>query len=45
MSLGQGKTDVAMLTILRVLDLHRTRSESESLPVSIRRDDFKIIYV
>lgn len=40
---GAGKTDVAMLTILRVLDLHR--SHSNSLPASIRRDDFKIIYV
>ncbi|KAI9467219.1 Sec63-domain-containing protein [Lactarius psammicola] len=40
---GAGKTDVAMLTILRVLDQHR--SHSNSLPASIRRDDFKIIYV
>ncbi|KAF8265108.1 Sec63-domain-containing protein [Lactarius quietus] len=38
-----GKTDVAMLTILRVLDQHR--GHSNSLPASIRRDDFKIIYV
>lgn len=41
----QGKTDVAMLTILRVLNQHRSRSESEPLPVSIRKDDFKVIYV
>ena len=34
-----------MLTILRVLDQHRSRSESEPLPASIRKDDFKIIYV
>ncbi|KAI9447836.1 Sec63-domain-containing protein [Lactarius indigo] len=40
---GAGKTDVAMLTILRVLDQHRSRSNP--LPASIRRDDFKIIYV
>ncbi|KAH9973099.1 Sec63-domain-containing protein [Lactifluus volemus] len=40
-----GKTDVAMLTILRVLDQYRTHSKSESLPASIRKDDFKIIYV
>ncbi|KAI0282301.1 Sec63-domain-containing protein [Russula aff. rugulosa BPL654] len=40
-----GKTDVAMLTILRVLDQHRARSGSQSLPASIRRDEFKIIYV
>jgi antiviral helicase SLH1 len=42
---GAGKTDVAMLTVLRVLDQHRVRSRSESLPASIRRDEFKIIYV
>lgn len=40
---GAGKTDVAMLTILRVLGQHR--GHSNSLPASIRRDDFKIIYV
>lgn len=40
---GAGKTDVAMLTILRVLGQHR--SHSNTLPASIRRDDFKIIYV
>ncbi|KAI0254907.1 Sec63-domain-containing protein [Lactifluus subvellereus] len=40
-----GKTDVAMLTILRVLNQHRTQSKLESLPASIRREDFKIIYV
>ncbi|KAH9049582.1 Sec63-domain-containing protein [Lactarius hengduanensis] len=40
---GAGKTDVAMLTILRVLGQHR--SHPNTLPASIRRDDFKIIYV
>ncbi|KAI9513193.1 Sec63-domain-containing protein [Russula earlei] len=40
-----GKTDVAMLTILRVLDQHRTRSASQSIATSIRRDAFKVIYV
>ncbi|TFY83832.1 hypothetical protein EWM64_g204 [Hericium alpestre] len=40
-----GKTDVAMLTILRVLDQHRTAGASQNLAATIRRDEFKIIYV
>jgi antiviral helicase SLH1 len=43
---NKGKTDVAMLTILRVLDQHRSIVASGSpLRVSINRDSFKIIYV
>ncbi|KAL4075963.1 Sec63-domain-containing protein [Scleroderma citrinum] len=44
---GAGKTDVAMLTILRVLNLHRRHTVTPGLPVaaSIDRDRFKIIYV
>jgi antiviral helicase SLH1 len=44
---SQGKTDVAMLTILRVLDQHRRPTSSMNLPVrqTIDRDAFKIIYV
>ncbi|KIP12663.1 hypothetical protein PHLGIDRAFT_97239 [Phlebiopsis gigantea 11061_1 CR5-6] len=43
---GAGKTDVAMLTVLRVLDQYRsTSSTAQSLASTIRRDDFKIIYV
>jgi antiviral helicase SLH1 len=43
---GAGKTDVAMLTILRVLKQHSTQSNlSADLKSSIKRDDFKIIYV
>ncbi|KAI0660865.1 Sec63-domain-containing protein [Cubamyces menziesii] len=43
---GAGKTDVAMLTVLRVLDQHRSRSEfSNNIAASIDRDKFKIIYV
>jgi len=34
-----------MLAILRVLGQHRSRSESEPIPASIRKDDFKVIYV
>jgi antiviral helicase SLH1 len=41
----QGKTDVAMLTVLRVLDQHRDQTQAVDLPNSIKRDDFKIIYV
>ncbi|KAI0693550.1 Sec63-domain-containing protein [Cytidiella melzeri] len=38
--------DVAMLTVLRVLDQHRsTGPTTQPLASSIRRDDFKIIYV
>ncbi|KAJ3862945.1 Sec63-domain-containing protein [Lentinula novae-zelandiae] len=43
---GAGKTDVAMLTILRVLDQHRNSSSvSGNIGASINRDSFKIIYV
>ncbi|KAA1466231.1 Sec63-domain-containing protein [Dentipellis sp. KUC8613] len=44
---GAGKTDVAMLTVLRVLDQHRSSSSSssQSIASTIRRDDFKIVYV
>lgn len=43
----QGKTDVAMLTILRVIDQHRSRRQSPDVPIhsTIRRSEFKIIYV
>ena len=35
-----------MLTVLRVLDQHRSRSEfSNNIAASIDRDKFKIIYV
>ncbi|EKM59388.1 uncharacterized protein PHACADRAFT_137065 [Phanerochaete carnosa HHB-10118-sp] len=43
---GAGKTDVAMLTVLRVLDQYRTVSPTtQSSASAIGRDDFKIIYV
>ncbi|GJE84444.1 Sec63 domain-containing protein [Phanerochaete sordida] len=43
---GAGKTDVAMLTVLRVLDQYRsTAPTTQPLSSTIRRDDFKIIYV
>ncbi|KAG8920164.1 hypothetical protein FRC01_000892 [Tulasnella sp. 417] len=44
---GAGKTDVAMLSILRVLDQHRTHPEGNvtNLGSTINRDEFKIIYV
>ncbi|OCH90702.1 Sec63-domain-containing protein [Obba rivulosa] len=43
---GAGKTDVAMLTILRVLDQHRTNvPQGVNLAGTIERDKFKIIYV
>ncbi|EMD40635.1 hypothetical protein CERSUDRAFT_130708 [Gelatoporia subvermispora B] len=43
---GAGKTDVAMLTILRVLDQHRSEvPPGANLAGTINRDDFKIIYV
>ncbi|KAG6378847.1 Sec63-domain-containing protein [Boletus reticuloceps] len=43
---GAGKTDVAMLTILRVLDQHRSIiAPGAPLRTSINRDSFKIIYV
>ncbi|TFK43400.1 Sec63 Brl domain-containing protein [Crucibulum laeve] len=43
---GAGKTDVAMLTILHVINQHRSStSEDGSIRASINRDAFKIIYV
>ncbi|VDB97030.1 unnamed protein product [Peniophora sp. CBMAI 1063] len=42
---GAGKTDVAMLTVLRVIDQHRNKASSQPLAGTINRDDFKIIYV
>ncbi|KAG1753916.1 Sec63-domain-containing protein [Suillus paluster] len=43
---GAGKTDVAMLTILRVLNQHRSPiSPSSPLHSSINRSTFQIIYV
>ncbi|CCM04831.1 uncharacterized protein FIBRA_07024 [Fibroporia radiculosa] len=43
---GAGKTDVAMLTILRVLSQHRSSaSTSCSMAASILKNEFKIIYV
>ncbi|KAG9317584.1 Sec63-domain-containing protein [Chiua virens] len=43
---GAGKTDIAMLTILRVLDQHRSAAAPGSpLRAYINRDSFKIIYV
>ncbi|KAL1737679.1 P-loop containing nucleoside triphosphate hydrolase protein, partial [Schizophyllum fasciatum] len=43
---GAGKTDVAMLTVLRVLDQHRS-SPAKGVPLrsTINRAKFKIIYV
>ncbi|KAK0491096.1 Sec63-domain-containing protein [Armillaria novae-zelandiae] len=42
---GAGKTDVAMMTILRVLDQHRSKNDDENIRATIDRDSFKIIYV
>ncbi|KAJ7179176.1 Sec63 Brl domain-containing protein [Mycena filopes] len=43
---GAGKTDVAMLTILRVLDQHRSPSSGNtSIASTINKSSFKIIYV
>ncbi|CAE6500996.1 unnamed protein product [Rhizoctonia solani] len=43
---GAGKTDVAMLTILRVIDQHLSSKDSpQRLASLIRKKDFKIIYV
>ncbi|KLO19819.1 Sec63-domain-containing protein [Schizopora paradoxa] len=43
---GAGKTDVAMLTILNVLNQYRLRDKAHSpLASQIQRDKFKIIYV
>lgn len=41
----QGKTDVAMLAILRILDQHRKESSTLPIAQTINKDDFKIIYV
>lgn len=43
---GAGKTDVAMLSVLHVLNDFRSRDRPNSpLPAQIKRDEFKIIYV
>ncbi|KAH8830852.1 Sec63-domain-containing protein [Flagelloscypha sp. PMI_526] len=43
---GAGKTDVAMLTVLRVLSQHQTSPDATSdIKSKIARDSFKIIYV
>ncbi|KAI9000894.1 Sec63-domain-containing protein [Trametes punicea] len=43
---GAGKTDVAMLSVLRVLDQYRSHSDtSGNIAATIQRDKFKIIYV
>ncbi|CUA70241.1 hypothetical protein RSOLAG22IIIB_00592 [Rhizoctonia solani] len=43
---GAGKTDVAMLTILRVIDQHLSSKDNpQQLASLIRKKDFKIIYV
>jgi len=42
---NQGKTDVAMLTILRVIDQHRSQAPGTELRNTIDRNAFKIIYV
>ncbi|KAF9451641.1 Sec63-domain-containing protein [Macrolepiota fuliginosa MF-IS2] len=42
---GAGKTDVAMLTILRVIEQHRSRVSGAELATTIHRNAFKIIYV
>ncbi|CDO68689.1 hypothetical protein BN946_scf184652.g16 [Trametes cinnabarina] len=43
---GAGKTDVAMLTVLRVLNQHRSHNDnSGNIAATIERDNFKIIYV
>ncbi|KAG8829512.1 hypothetical protein FRC17_006484 [Serendipita sp. 399] len=41
---GAGKTDVAMLTILRTIDQHRSGSVID-IASSINRNEFKVIYV
>ncbi|KAK0468427.1 Sec63 Brl domain-containing protein [Desarmillaria tabescens] len=40
-----GKTDVAMMSILRVLDQHRSKNDDANIHATIDRDSFKIIYV
>ncbi|KZP12110.1 Sec63-domain-containing protein [Athelia psychrophila] len=43
---GAGKTDVAMLSILRVIDQHRSEPRANvPLRATIHRDAFKVIYV
>lgn len=42
---GAGKTDVAMLSVLRVLDQHRSAAKGTPLRSTIDRAKFKIIYV
>lgn len=52
---GAGKTDVAMLTVLRTIQLHALKTDNvdgerrvysgERNPYGIRYDDFKIVYV
>ncbi|TFY57142.1 hypothetical protein EVJ58_g7210 [Rhodofomes roseus] len=42
---GAGKTDVAMLSILRVLNQHRSAHGNNSIAASIQRDRFKVVYV
>ncbi|KAJ7283771.1 Sec63-domain-containing protein [Mycena rebaudengoi] len=43
---GSGKTDVAMLAILRVLDQHRSPAAANvSIASTINKNSFKIIYV
>ncbi|KAF8623442.1 hypothetical protein AX15_006384 [Amanita polypyramis BW_CC] len=44
---GAGKTDVAILTILRVIDQHRSRRPPKdvSITAALNKDAFKIIYV
>ena len=41
---GAGKTDVAMLSILRTVDLHRKLGGSD-VAATVQHDKFKIIYV
>ncbi|KAF8680937.1 Sec63 protein, partial [Rhizoctonia solani] len=42
----EGKTDVAMLTILRVIDQHlSSKNNPQQLASLIRKKDFKVIYV
>ena len=42
----QGKTDVAMLTVLRVISQHlNTSAPSSNMAGAVQRDKFKIIYV
>lgn len=45
MQMLKGKTDVAMLSILHVINDYRIPDASVPLAGQIRRDKFKIIYV